>query len=132
VVPAECANTQDTASVSYGFRRQLEELEADPRILAAGLATVQPWLDVPELGGAVLVVADADGEKARTLCAQLAAELWQRRHAYLPHMLPVAQAVREAHQIGDGLVVLGDSADATTAGAPGDSTHVLCELLRYD
>jgi microcystin degradation protein MlrC len=28
--------------------------------------------------------------------------------------------------------VLGDGADATTSGAPGDSTHVLRELLRYD
>lgn len=132
VVPAECANTQDAASVSYDLRQQLQELEADPRILAAGLATVQPWLDISELGSAVVVVADGDSEKARSSCSRLAAELWQRRHAYLPNMLPVAQAVREAHQVRDGLVVLSDSADATTAGAPGDSTHVLGELLRYD
>jgi microcystin degradation protein MlrC len=37
-----------------------------------------------------------------------------------------------AHAEGDGLVVLSDSADATTSGAPGDSTWVLGELLRYD
>src|SRR5262249_29092063 len=29
-------------------------------------------------------------------------------------------------------VVLSDSADSTTSGATGDSTTVLCELLRYD
>src|SRR5207302_9345852 len=32
----------------------------------------------------------------------------------------------------EGLVVLGDSADSTTSGAPGDSTWVLRELLNYD
>src|SRR5207248_450135 len=76
VVPAECANTQDPASVSYGLRQQLQELEADPRILAAGLATVQPWLDIPELGSAVLVVAHEDVGHARSSCSRLAADLW--------------------------------------------------------
>lgn len=36
VVPAERANTQDPASVSFGFREHLQRLVSDPRILAAG------------------------------------------------------------------------------------------------
>lgn len=132
VVPAERANTQDPASVSHGLRRQLQELEADPRILAAGLATVQPWLDIPELGSAVVVVADRDAALARSSCSRLAAEVWQRRRDYLPELVPVAEAVRQAHDLAEGgLVVLSDSADSTTSGAPGDSTHVLAELLKY-
>ena len=105
VVPAEQANTQDPASVSYELRRRLQELEANPRILAAGLATVQPWLDIPELGSAVVVVADRDAEFAATCCSRLAADVWQRRCA-LPQMFSAAQAVREAHEVRDGLVVL--------------------------
>ncbi|HVA46533.1 MAG TPA: M81 family metallopeptidase [Pirellulales bacterium] len=153
VVPAERANTQDPASVSYGFRERLQALERTPGILAAGLATVQPWLDVPELGSSVVVVADAThaipprGGISRTenmtshevcdtpgevACRDLAEELWQRRRDYLPELVPVEQAVREAHEAGDGLVVLSDSADATTSGAPGDSTWVFKELLTYD
>src|SRR5438552_5997396 len=54
VVPAERANTQDPASVSFGFRQRVQELEARPGVLSAGLATVQPWLDIPEMGSAVL------------------------------------------------------------------------------
>ena len=42
VVPAERANTQDPTSISYGFRQTLQQWEADPRVLCAGLATVQP------------------------------------------------------------------------------------------
>jgi microcystin degradation protein MlrC len=131
VVPAERANTQDPASASHALRRRLQEVEADPRVLAAGLATVQPWMDIPELGSAVVVVTDGDPGLARSLCAELAAGVWRRRRDYLPELVPVADAVRAAHDNPEGLVVLSDSADATTSGAPGDSNHVLRELLRY-
>jgi microcystin degradation protein MlrC len=131
VVPAERANTQDPASVSYGIRRCLGELEKQPTILSAGLATVQPWLDIPEFGGAVLVVSDGDAMLANSECARLSREVWQRRRDYLPELTGVEEAVRRAHE-GCGLTVLSDSADATTAGAPGDSTWLLRELVKYD
>ncbi len=132
VVPAERANTEDPASISHGLKRQLQELEVDRRVLSAGLATVQPWLDIPELGTAVLVVADGDAELAESACGRLAAEVWERRREYLPELVGAEEAVRQAHAVAEGLVVLSDSADATTSGAPGDSTWVLRELLRYD
>jgi microcystin degradation protein MlrC len=132
VVPPELANTQEPASVSHWLRRQLEELESDPRILSAGLATVQPWLDIPELGSAVLVVSDNDPVQARSACSWLASALWHRRRDYLPELIPAAEAVRHARQVDRGLVVLSDGADATTSGAPGDSTRILRELLKYD
>jgi microcystin degradation protein MlrC len=132
VVPAERANTGDPASVSYAFKQRLAELEAHLKVLSAGLATVQPWLDIPELGAAVLVVTDGDEELARSSADALAADLWRRRREYLPELVPVEAAVREAHECRGGLVVLSDSADATTSGAPGDSTWVLGELLKYE
>jgi microcystin degradation protein MlrC len=132
VVPAERANTQDPASVSHAFRMRLQHLEADSRILSAGLANVQPWLDIPELGSAVLVVSTGDEELARSKCASLVEEVWQRRREYLPELVPVEEAIRQAHDNTDGLVVISDSADSTTSGAPGDSTWVLRELLKYD
>ncbi len=132
VVPAERANTENPASVSHAFKQRLQELERQPPVLAAGLATVQPWLDVPELGTAVVVVTDGDADLAAAACGEVAAEVWRRRRDYLPELVPVEDAVRQAHQEAGGLVVLSDSADATTSGAPGDSTWVLGELLKYD
>jgi microcystin degradation protein MlrC len=132
VVPAERANTQDPASVSFVFRERLQALERQPGVLAAGIATVQPWLDIPELGSAVLVVGEGENADAKQACQQLAADLWQQRRDYLPELTPLADAVRIAHECRDGLVVLSDSADATTSGAPGDSTWVLSELLKYE
>jgi microcystin degradation protein MlrC len=132
VVPAERANTQDARSVSFALRQRLQELERDPRILSAGLGTVQPWLDIPELGSSVMVVTDGDADFARSVCAEIAAEVWRRRRDYLPELVSVEDGVRIAHENRDGLVVLSDSADATTSGAPGDSNWVLRELLTYD
>jgi microcystin degradation protein MlrC len=132
VVPAERANTQDPSSVSHAWRCRLEALEREPGILSAGLATVQPWLDVPELGSAVVVVSDGDAELARSRCAKLADAVWQRRREYLPELVDVEEAVRQSHANADGLFVISDSADATTSGAPGDSTWVLRELLKYN
>lgn len=132
VVPADRANTQDPANVSHAFRRQLEEIEADPRALAAGLTTVQPWLDIPELGSAVVVVTDGAPDLAEEWCATLAAQLWDRRRDYLPKLVPVAEAVRDAaEQQAAGLVVISDGADSTNSGSPGDSTCVLRELIRH-
>lgn len=132
VVPAERANTHDPASVSYALRERLQDLERESHVLAAGLATVQPWLDIPELGSSVVVVTDNRPELARTACQEVAAELWRRRRDYLPELTPLAEAVAAAYRVADGLVVLSDSADSTTSGAPGDSTWVLVELLKYD
>lgn len=132
VVPAEWANTQDPASVSYDLRARLAQLEAEPGVLAAGLATVQPWLDIPDLGSAVVIVTDGDAQQAAGACREVADEFWQRRRQYLGTLVPLAEAVRRAHENHTGLTVLADSSDATTSGAPGDSTWLLAELLKYD
>jgi microcystin degradation protein MlrC len=131
VVPAERANSQDPASVSYAFREHLQALERDPRVLTAGLATVQPWLDIPEMGTSVVVATDDAGDFAEAECQKLAHEVWRRRRDYLPELVPIDEAVRRAYERKDGLVVLSDSADATTSGAPGDSNWLLQELLKY-
>ncbi|HXT60136.1 MAG TPA: M81 family metallopeptidase [Pirellulales bacterium] len=131
VVPAERANSQDPASVSYDFRERLQALERDPRVLTAGLATVQPWLDIPEMGTSVLVATDGARDFAEAECQKLADQVWRRRRDYLPELVPLDEAVRRAYQLQHGLVVLSDSADATTSGAPGDSNWLLQELLKY-
>ncbi len=131
VVPAERANTEDPASVSHALKARLTELESRSGVLAAGLATVQPWLDIPELGSAVIVVTDGDAALATDACREVSEEFWQRREDYLSMLVPAVEAVRRAHQNDTGLTVISDSADATTSGAPGDSTWLLAEMLQY-
>jgi microcystin degradation protein MlrC len=65
VVPAERANTQDPDSFSYGIRKLLEGWERNHFVLGAGLATVQPRLDNPDLGSAALVVCTEQAPAGR-------------------------------------------------------------------
>jgi microcystin degradation protein MlrC len=124
-LPVERVNTQATAEqVAVGtfaafpphIRRVLGELEAMEWCLAAGLGTTQPWLDVTDLGFTFVIVADATVPGAVGLAeeksAELARELWDSRDEFMP----TADC---------------DGADATTSGAPGDSTWLLQELLKF-
>ncbi len=135
-MPAEKANTQLAEGMSADFRRRLAAWEQRPEILSAGLATVQPWLDIPEFGSAVLVTTtaahDPAGELASGYCAELSAEVWRRRGEYMPELVSIEEAVALARAETRGLVVLSDAADATTSGAPGDSVWLLRELARRD
>ena len=133
VLPAEKANTQLPTGVSAELRRACQALEARPEFLTAGIATVQPWLDIPEFGSAVLVTTDrridTRGDLALQTAKQLADTLWRRRKEYMPELVSIEEAVARAHANPAGLTVLSDAADATTSGAPGDSVWLLKELI---
>jgi microcystin degradation protein MlrC len=132
VLPAERANTEAASGASADLKRLLQRLEARPEVLTAGLATVQPWLDIPELGSSVVVTTDGQPDLAAQWCREVAGELWRRREEYLPELVSAEEAVRKAHENPAGLAVLSDAADATTSGAPGDSVWLLQQILRYD
>jgi microcystin degradation protein MlrC len=131
VLPAEVATSEEPGNVAARRKAKLQELEQRKDVLAAGVATVQPWLDVPGLGSAVVIVTDGDAALAKSACAELAADLWSQRQQYLPTLTELPEAVRIAQQ-GDGLTVLSDSADATTSGSIGNGTAFLAEAMKHD
>lgn len=130
VVPAENSNTEADVGIAVDLKRRVVELERQPDILSAGIAPVQPWMDIPQFGSSVIVTTDNDPELARSACAALAEEFWQRKREYMPTLVSVEEAARLAHE-ENGLTVLSDAADATTSGAPGDSVWIVAELLKY-
>ena len=153
VFPAEKANTELGSGMSADFKRQLQQWESRSDVLCAGLTTVQPWLDIPDLGSSVVVTTDNQPELADELCRNLAAQIWERRREYLPELVSAEEGVQRAHELcsrhapravadrdgsrsvpttNSGLTVLSDAADATTSGAPGDSVWVLKELVKHD
>ncbi len=130
VVPAENSNTEAPTGVAADLKRQVVELETRQDVIAAGIAPVQPWMDIPKLGSSVIVTTNDDPNMARTVCAEVAEAFWQRRSDYMPELVSIEDSVQLANQ-EDGLTVLSDAADATTSGAPGDSVWILAELLKY-
>ena len=95
------------------------------------LFAVQPWMDVPELGFAAVVITDGDQPLAEELVCEVATTTWGERHAFLDvELVPPDEAIRRALAHERGPVVLTDLADGTGAGSPGDSPTVVGALLR--
>lgn len=109
---------------------RLPALEADPRVLSAGILMTQGWLDVPRLGWSTLVTTDGDARRANETAEELAAACWDIRHSLTGTYLSAAECVERAIAHGAGPVIIADGADATNSGAPGDSTHLLAELVK--
>lgn len=106
------------------------ELEQRPGVLAVSVTPTQPWMDVPELGWSVVVVADGDARLAQDAADELAWRIWDRRERFLVDKVPVATALAEATAFPGRPVILADGADSPSAGATADGNELLRELLR--
>lgn len=87
--------------------------------------------DRPCSCASVLVVAD--GYKPEKEARELAEFVWSLREAFTPKTLTAAQAVDRALKIKkSGYVVINECSDNPGSGCPGDSTHLLRELVKRD
>ena len=108
-----------------------EALESSGDILAGSLFPVQPWMDIPDLGFAAVVVADRDRDRARAVAESLCDEAWRRRAEFAPNLVPLDEAIRLGLAAARGPVVIGDSGDSPTGGSAGDNNGVLRALLAH-
>lgn len=106
---------------------QARRMENDGEVIHAGLFPVQPWIDVPDLGFAVLVAAE-DQARATAAAEKLADMAWQRRADFFPDLAPLDEAVRTG-LASEGVTVVSDAGDAPTGGSAADSAAVLKALI---
>jgi microcystin degradation protein MlrC len=105
------------------------EMETLAGVLSVSVFPMQPWLDVDEAGWATLVVADRDQGLADELAGELADLAWSLRHDFARiESLQPAEAVDRAARAST-LGIVCDMGDAVFAGASGDSTFLLDEIL---
>ncbi len=128
IVPAE--HMQTTDGPMNELRTQADSLETEGLAAAVSVFGVQPWLDFPGVGCGVTVVGD-DEAAARGHARRLAGEFWRRRDRFAVELVDIERAVRAALETDGGPVVLVDSADCPSSGAPGDSAAVLAALLGH-
>jgi microcystin degradation protein MlrC len=100
---------------------------ADRRLLHAALFPVQPWLDVPDLGFAVLTVAE-DASAAQAAADALADAAFARRRDFEPNLVPLEAAIATGLR-QPGMTLIGDAGDGPTGGAGADRAEVLLALL---
>ena len=106
-------------------------LEASPGVVSVSPFPLQPWLDVPEAGWSSVVVTDRDRGLAEEVAEGLSQLAWSMRDRFwVFDSVPVEEAVLRAIAAERGVVLLSDTGDSVLGGAPGDSTHILEELLR--
>lgn len=125
IVSPVCTRTTDGP-----LRPVVEEarrMEAGGTVINAALFPVQPWLDVPDLGFAVLVCAD-DQDRATAAAERLADMVWARRADFFPDLTPLDEAIRIGLE-SKGTTVVSDAGDAPTGGSAADSAAVLRALL---
>ncbi|NVB78049.1 MAG: M81 family metallopeptidase [Kofleriaceae bacterium] len=113
--------------------RRMRQVERAGDALAASTFMVHPWNDSPSLGWSTLVVTDNDAAAADRLADELAEMCWERRHEQPPKFPGASEAIATARAAKIrrklGCVTMADASDVVTAGAPGDSTHLLRALI---
>jgi microcystin degradation protein MlrC len=125
--------TLDFLSPMRAVFRRMNKMEKMRNVLATSTFMVHPWNDDPGLGWATVAVTNNDRDLAERLADELAEMNWQRRHEQPPEFSSASQAIATARSANwrrkFGVVMMSDASDVVTAGAPGDSTHLLRALL---
>ena len=121
-------NTADDPMRSL-LRQALERTEATPGLLDQSIGEGFPYADVPNMGMALVAIADRDVSIAQRAAEQMARLTWEQRQAFDPRGVSVADAVRLERGGAAGPIVLLDVGDNMGAGTPGDSTFILEGLL---
>jgi microcystin degradation protein MlrC len=113
--------------------RRMRRAERGGEALAASTFMVHPWNNDPGLGWSTVAVTDGDLAAADRLADELAELCWARRHDQPPVFLAASEAIAAARRATLrrrlGCVTIADASDIVTAGAPGDSTHLVRALL---
>lgn len=112
---------------------QIPAVSSRPGLMDASIFAGYCWADLPRSAMRVFVVAESDEykEQARKAAEELAQQIWDKRQE-LQLSVPsgsFAAMLQEAAKHKGKTVFISDSGDNTTAGAPGDNTHVLATLL---
>ena len=111
-----------------GLLRQMREIETRPGVLSVSFAHGFPWGDTYDTGSKVLAITDNDPALAAATATELGHALYRARHALLPVMPGIADALALAEDT-IGCVVLADTADNPGGGAPGDNVSLLRAML---
>lgn len=130
--PPLVVNIERQATAEPHWHRLLTVAEVHrrfPGVLSNSLLHGFPYADVPEMGAAVVTVADADQNLAQGMADELARYWWGHRHDFVGRLIGVAEAVERASRL-DGPVCLLDMGDNVGGGSPGDGTVLAHELHR--
>ena len=108
--------------------RQARSLEKLPGVLDVGLFPVQPWMDVEEMGSALVATVLAGSDDCGAM-KDLAESWYAQRHEWQTGIRSWKEILGMlAKPAVGGPWILVDAADATTGGSSGDSAEAVARL----
>ncbi len=123
-------NAQTLSGPAYDIRMLCEQYEREDKdLIQATFFHGYPYSDIPQAGASVVTMAktqDAADHNAK-LIAQYA---WERREEFLARGLMPEEAMEKALSLEGRPIIINESSDNPGAGAPGDGTYLLQELLK--
>jgi microcystin degradation protein MlrC len=128
IIPAE--NSQTYRGPMHKLVTLAQKWEKSGAAEAVSIFPVQPWMDIDEMGSAVVAVTNGDARRAQRQADEIGRRLWDGKKEYEVELTPVDEAIRRALELPAGPAVLAESSDSTGSGSPGDSTGVLKHLVK--
>jgi microcystin degradation protein MlrC len=104
------------------------ELEKVDGVLDVCTLPVQPWMDIQEMGTALVVTAAANTPPLAAL-EELAQQWYGQRHDWQNRLTDWRTIITRLQSKNDEPWLLVDTADATAGGSPGTSAEALHRLL---
>ncbi|MBM3550024.1 MAG: M81 family metallopeptidase [Alphaproteobacteria bacterium] len=123
-------NFPTTREPLRAFVEETTKMEGKDGILSISLIHGFAWADFPEMGASVVVVADGDQTKAKSVAETLGRRFFNMRDQIKSPLVSLDQALDQAMDEPKGPVVMADRSDNAGGGAPGDSTYVLEAMLK--
>ena len=105
-------------------------LEQHAHVLDVSIFPVQPWMDIDELGSAVVVTSTEHGVPLGDV-ETLASEWYDQRSRWKNRLTPWSTILDTLKKKEPKPWILVDTADATAGGSPGHSSEALRRLLPY-
>jgi microcystin degradation protein MlrC len=100
-----------------------------PGVLMVSLNHGFEGSDSPVMSGTVVVTVDGNTEHANEIADRLAADFLSTLRSRSWSGFGVVEAIDEALRLPNRPVVIADRSDNPGAGAPGDSTYLLAEMI---
>ncbi|WP_433850767.1 M81 family metallopeptidase [Brucella pseudogrignonensis] len=114
--------------VMNNIYKECRALEAIPGVLSSSYFMLTPWLETPDGGSGFILVTEPSLDTSSVL-ESLCKRLWAHRHDLVPHLTPLAEAVKETVASLEMPVILSEMSDAVGAGAAGDSVYALRQYI---
>ncbi|MBO1073730.1 M81 family metallopeptidase [Roseomonas marmotae] len=106
------------------------EWEAKPGIVHCAAYHGFPYGDSPATCVSVIAIADNDEALAQQATRDVADFIWNQRDAFAVSLPGAAEGLETALACPESPVIVNETSDNPGAGAPGDGTWLLAEMLR--